>query len=63
MSQPRQESKLSIILFMIGTVTARVGLWSFDMAIMQLFQEQIKESQRNIISSVHSSLVTLRENS
>ena len=46
----------SIIIFASGIVLGRIGLWSFDIAIMQLFQENIAESNRIAIGSIQGGL-------
>uniref|UniRef100_A0A671LP62 Solute carrier family 40 member n=1 Tax=Sinocyclocheilus anshuiensis TaxID=1608454 RepID=A0A671LP62_9TELE len=50
------ESYVSIILLFLGVITARVGLWSFDLTVTQLLQETICESERGVVNGVHSSM-------
>ncbi|KAM8826168.1 ferroportin [Synchiropus picturatus] len=50
------ESYISIILLFLGVITARVGLWSFDLTVTQLLQENICESERGVINGVQSSM-------
>uniref|UniRef100_UPI00398F6AA4 ferroportin-like n=1 Tax=Pristiophorus japonicus TaxID=55135 RepID=UPI00398F6AA4 len=47
---------ISIALFFAGAVSARVGLWSFDLTVTQLMQEMICESKRGIVNGVQSSM-------
>ncbi|XP_023680024.1 ferroportin [Paramormyrops kingsleyae] len=50
------ESYISIILLFLGVITARVGLWSFDLTVTQLLQETISELERGVVSGVQSSI-------
>ncbi|XP_030638398.1 solute carrier family 40 member 1 [Chanos chanos] len=50
------ESYASIILLFLGVITARVGLWSFDLTVTQLLQETISESERGVVNGVQSSM-------
>ncbi|XDV39950.1 hypothetical protein PO909_009121 [Leuciscus waleckii] len=50
------ESYISIILLFLGVITARVGLWSFDLTVTQLLQETISESERGVVNGVQSSM-------
>uniref|UniRef100_A0A8C1JWF4 Solute carrier family 40 member n=1 Tax=Cyprinus carpio TaxID=7962 RepID=A0A8C1JWF4_CYPCA len=50
------ESYVSIILLFLGVITARVGLWSFDLTVTQLLQETICESERGVVNGVQSSM-------
>ena len=49
----------SIVLFVIGIVLARFGLWAFDISSRQVFQEQVIESERTVIASWQTSLNTI----
>ena len=46
----------SIIIFTVGAVACRAGLWAFDMSITQVFQENIVESERAIFGGIQASL-------
>ncbi|KAK7886270.1 hypothetical protein WMY93_025891 [Mugilogobius chulae] len=50
------ESYISIILLFLGVITARIGLWSFDLTVTQLLQENISESERGVVNGVQSSM-------
>uniref|UniRef100_A0A7N9AMG8 Solute carrier family 40 member n=1 Tax=Mastacembelus armatus TaxID=205130 RepID=A0A7N9AMG8_9TELE len=50
------ESYTSIILLFLGVITARIGLWSFDLTVTQLLQENICESERGVVNGVQSSM-------
>uniref|UniRef100_A0A665V5Y4 Solute carrier family 40 member n=1 Tax=Echeneis naucrates TaxID=173247 RepID=A0A665V5Y4_ECHNA len=50
------ESYISIILLFLGVITARIGLWSFDLTVTQLLQENICESERGVVNGVQSSM-------
>ncbi|XP_043549569.1 solute carrier family 40 member 1-like isoform X3 [Chiloscyllium plagiosum] len=47
---------LSIALYFAGAVSARVGLWSFDLTVTQLIQEMVYESKRGIVNGVQGSM-------
>ncbi|XP_067843645.1 ferroportin-like isoform X4 [Heptranchias perlo] len=47
---------ISIALYFAGAVTARVGLWSFDLTVTQLIQEMVYESKRGIVNGVQGSM-------
>ncbi|XP_077383500.1 ferroportin [Festucalex cinctus] len=50
------ESYISIVLLFLGVITARIGLWSFDLTVTQLLQEHICESERGVVNGVQSSM-------
>uniref|UniRef100_A0A7N8XM29 Solute carrier family 40 member n=1 Tax=Mastacembelus armatus TaxID=205130 RepID=A0A7N8XM29_9TELE len=50
------QSYTSIILLFLGVITARIGLWSFDLTVTQLLQENICESERGVVNGVQSSM-------
>uniref|UniRef100_A0A8C2WSL8 Solute carrier family 40 member n=1 Tax=Cyclopterus lumpus TaxID=8103 RepID=A0A8C2WSL8_CYCLU len=55
-SDTAPESYISIILLFLGVITARIGLWSFDLTVTQLLQENICESERGVVNGVQSSM-------
>ncbi|XP_078056652.1 ferroportin [Mustelus asterias] len=50
------DSYVSISLLFSGVISARIGLWTFDLTVTQLLQENIPESQRGIVNGVQSSM-------
>ncbi|KAL4635615.1 solute carrier family 40 member 1-like isoform X2 [Arapaima gigas] len=54
------DSYLSVSLLFTGVIAARVGkylgLWSFDLTVTQLIQENVRESERGIINGVQNSM-------
>ncbi|XP_067094543.1 ferroportin [Osmerus mordax] len=50
------DSYVSIILLFLGVITARIGLWSFDLTVTQLLQENICVSERGVVNGVQSSM-------
>ncbi|XP_035250540.1 solute carrier family 40 member 1-like isoform X2 [Anguilla anguilla] len=46
----------SVGLLFSGVIAARVGLWSFDLSVTQLIQENVIESERGIINGVQNSM-------
>ncbi|KAJ8384111.1 hypothetical protein AAFF_G00209020 [Aldrovandia affinis] len=49
-------SYLSVGLLFSGVIAARIGLWSFDLTVTQLIQENVIESERGIINGVQNSM-------
>ncbi|XP_045714393.1 solute carrier family 40 member 1 [Phyllostomus hastatus] len=50
------ESIISVSLLFAGVIAARIGLWSFDLTVTQLLQENVIESERGIINGVQNSM-------
>ncbi|XP_069077662.1 ferroportin-like [Pleurodeles waltl] len=50
---------LSVSLLFAGIIAARAGLWSFDLTVTQLIQENVAESERGIVNGVQSSMNNL----
>ncbi|XP_047457132.1 solute carrier family 40 member 1 [Mugil cephalus] len=53
---PPLQSYLSVSLLFAGVIAARVGLWSFDLTVTQLIQENVIESERGVINGVQNSM-------
>eukprot|EP00079_Xenopus_tropicalis_P038992 XP_017952763.1 PREDICTED: solute carrier family 40 member 1-like [Xenopus tropicalis] len=51
-----KEDLSSVILLFTGVIASRAGLWSFDLTVTQLIQENAKESERGIINGVQDSM-------
>ena len=49
-------SYFSVILFMVGVVISRAGLWGTDITVTQLQQEFVAEHQRGTVGGVQSAL-------
>ncbi|KAM9308112.1 ferroportin-like [Gastrophryne carolinensis] len=49
----------SVGLLFAGIIAGRVGLWSFDLTVTQLLQENVSESERGIINGVQNSINNL----
>ncbi|CAI5762094.1 solute carrier family 40 member 1 [Podarcis lilfordi] len=47
---------VSVSLLFAGVIAARIGLWSFDLTVTQLLQENVIESERGIINGVQNSM-------
>ncbi|XP_020383120.1 solute carrier family 40 member 1 [Rhincodon typus] len=54
--QFQPESYISVSLLFAGIIAARVGLWSFDLTVTQLIQENVDELERGIINGVQDSM-------
>ncbi|TDH07221.1 hypothetical protein EPR50_G00121200 [Perca flavescens] len=50
------QSYMSVSLLFSGVIAARVGLWSFDLTVTQLIQENVIESERGVINGVQNSM-------
>ncbi|KAG0481154.1 hypothetical protein HPP92_011686 [Vanilla planifolia] len=46
-------------MLMAGVAASRFGLWMFDLAVVQLMQDQVAESDRCLVGGVQSSLQSL----
>lgn len=53
---PVLPSYLSVSLLFAGVIAARMGLWSFDLTVTQLIQENVMESERGVINGVQNSM-------
>lgn len=53
---PPLQSYMSVGLLFAGVIAARVGLWSFDLTVTQLIQENVIESERGVINGVQNSM-------
>ncbi|XP_006878825.1 PREDICTED: solute carrier family 40 member 1 [Elephantulus edwardii] len=53
---PNSVPIISVILLFAGVIAARIGLWSFDLTVTQLLQENVIESERGIINGVQNSM-------
>nr|DBA25225.1 TPA: hypothetical protein GDO54_012780 [Pyxicephalus adspersus] len=49
----------SVSVLFAGIIAGRVGLWSFDLTVTQLLQENVMESERGIINGVQNSMNNL----
>lgn len=55
------KEKISILLFLIGIITSRVGLWMADLVVTQLLQETVREKERGIVNGVQNSINMLMD--
>ncbi|XP_012632310.1 ferroportin [Microcebus murinus] len=55
-TSPKPVPIISVSLLFAGVIAARVGLWSFDLTVTQLLQENVIESERGIINGVQNSM-------
>ncbi|XP_077435732.1 solute carrier family 40 member 1 [Vanacampus margaritifer] len=53
---PSLKSYMSVSLLFAGVIAARVGLWSFDLTVTQLIQENVIETERGVINGVQNSM-------
>uniref|UniRef100_A0A3Q3XMG9 Solute carrier family 40 member n=1 Tax=Mola mola TaxID=94237 RepID=A0A3Q3XMG9_MOLML len=53
---PPLTSYMSVSLLFAGVIAARVGLWSFDLTVTQLIQENVIESERGVVNGVQNSM-------
>ncbi|XP_004318581.1 ferroportin [Globicephala melas] len=53
---PKSVPIISVSLLFAGVIAARIGLWSFDLTVTQLLQENVVESERGIINGVQNSM-------
>ncbi|ELK12580.1 Solute carrier family 40 member 1 [Pteropus alecto] len=50
------KSYTSVILLFSGVILARIGLWSFDLTVTQLLQENIPEMEQEAVNGMQCSL-------
>jgi iron-regulated transporter 1 len=60
-SIPTESPNISIILFLIGIITSRTGLWMADLVVTQLLQENVIETERGVVNGIQNSLNMLME--
>lgn len=53
--------KISSALLMGGVAASRFGLWMFDLAVLQLMQESVPESERGTVGGVQNSVQSFFE--
>ena len=46
--EDNHESLISVSLLLIGIITGRFGLWIADLAVQQIFQENVDENERGL---------------
>ncbi|KAF9599246.1 hypothetical protein IFM89_036544 [Coptis chinensis] len=54
-----RNSRLSAWLLMGGVATSRLGLWMFDLSVMQQMQDLVPDSDRCIVGGVQNSLQSM----
>ncbi|KAL5740283.1 hypothetical protein ACOSQ2_029463 [Xanthoceras sorbifolium] len=56
-----QNSLLAAFLLMAGVATSRLGLWMFDLSVIQQMQDLVPESDRCVVGGVQNSLQSTLE--
>ncbi|XP_008464245.2 solute carrier family 40 member 2 isoform X1 [Cucumis melo] len=51
-----QNSLLSAYMLMMGVAVSRLGLWMFDLAVIQQMQDQVPESDRCVVGGAQNAL-------
>ena len=54
-------ASVHIGLLMTGLLTARFGLWMFDLAVSQLIQENVPEEERGVFSGVMNVFISIMD--
>ncbi|KAJ9185439.1 hypothetical protein P3X46_005077 [Hevea brasiliensis] len=54
-----QNCHLSAGMLMAGVATSRLGLWMFDLSVIQQMQDQVSESDRCVVGGVQNSLQSI----
>ncbi len=47
---------ISLVLMLMGVIGCRIGLWTFDLAVQQLIQENVVQEERGVVSGVMSAM-------
>ncbi|XP_004302555.1 PREDICTED: solute carrier family 40 member 2 [Fragaria vesca subsp. vesca] len=55
------KSLWSAYMLMAGVATSRLGLWMFDLAVIQQMQDQVPESDRCVVGGVQNSLQSIMD--
>ncbi|XP_029461847.1 solute carrier family 40 member 1-like isoform X2 [Rhinatrema bivittatum] len=53
---PAPEPLISVTLLFAGIIAARAGLWSYDLTVTQLIQENVIECERGVVGGVQNSM-------
>ena len=53
---PVHNDYTSLAFVLTGVVTARFGLWLFDLSVVQIVQENVIESERGVVNGIMSSM-------
>ncbi|CAL1378596.1 unnamed protein product [Linum trigynum] len=56
-----QSRTLSAYILMAGVALSRIGLWMFDLSVIQQMQDQVAESDRCVVGGVQNSLQSALE--
>jgi iron-regulated transporter 1 len=56
-----KEQDLALVLLIGGVLPSRIGLWVYDIAVTQLFQQSVTESVRGQVGGTQNSLNALME--
>lgn len=51
-----ENSTYSTLVLVVGVCMSRIGLWTFDLSVTQLFQQHIPEEERGIVGGLQESL-------
>ncbi|KAM0994470.1 hypothetical protein ACFX2A_010127 [Malus domestica] len=54
-------SNLSAYMLMAGVAASRLGLWMFDLAVIQQMQDRVPESDRCVVGGVQNSLQSIMD--
>lgn len=54
-----QNGLLSAYMLMAGVATSRLGLWMFDLSVIQQMQDRVPESDRGVVGGVQNSLQSI----
>ncbi|KAF5179160.1 Solute carrier family 40 member [Thalictrum thalictroides] len=56
-----QNSHISAWLLMGGVAASRLGLWMFDLSVMQQMQDHVRESDRCVVGGVQNSIQSMMD--
>ncbi|KAM7263032.1 hypothetical protein ACFE04_000715 [Oxalis oulophora] len=56
-----QNKSLSAYMLMAGVILSRLGLWMFDLAVIQEMQDRVSESDRCVVGAVQNSLQSIMD--
>lgn len=58
---PQGGVNVGLYILITGVVMCRIGLWTFDLAVQQLVQEQVVEEERGVVSGVMNAMNSVND--
>ena len=52
---------MALVFMLLGVICCRIGLWTFDLAVQQLVQENVKEEERGVVGGVMNAMNSIMD--